>query len=81
MECRESMASQQEFRRANSIINTVKRADGENANLFDVLDVTHTSQWWWKDHKKWFFYRFPNITMQKIEGNDYLVFTKERDIV
>lgn len=75
------MASQQEFRRANSIINTVKRADGENANLFDVLDVTHTSQWWWKDHKKWFFYRFPNITMQKIEGNDYLVFTKERDIV
>ncbi len=75
------MASQQEFRRANSIINTVKRADGENANLFDVLDVTHTSQWWWKDHKKWFFYRFPNITMQRIEGDDYLVFTKEKDIV
>lgn len=69
------MASQQEFRRANEIINSVKRADGQNANLFDVLDKTHTSQWWWKDHKKWMFHRFPQLTLQKIEGDDYLIYS------
>ena len=79
MECRESMASSQEFRRANSIINTVKLADGQNANLFDVLDKTHTSQWWWKDHKKWFFYRYPQMSLQKIEGQEYLIYTKPED--
>ena len=73
------MASQQEFRRANEIINRVKRADGENAHLFDVLDITHTSQWWWKDHKKWFFYRHPFMTLQKIEGQEYLVYTKPEE--
>ena len=71
------MASQNEFRRANEIINTVKKADGQNANLFDVLDRTHTSQWWWKDHKKWFFHRYPQMSIQSIEGQDYLVYSKE----
>ena len=71
------MASVQEFRRADSIINTVKRADGQNAHIFDVLDITHTSQWWWKDHKKWFFHRFPQMTLVKMEGEDYLVYSKE----
>lgn len=73
------MASLQEFRRANEIISTVKRADGQNAHLFDVLDITHTSQWWWKDHKKWFFYRHPFMAMQKIEGQDYLVYNADFD--
>ena len=74
------MASQQEFRRANEIINTVKRADGQNAHLFDVLDMTHTSQWWWKDHKKWLFYRFPMLTLQKMEGDEYLVYHPQEDL-
>jgi len=71
------MASIPEFRRANEIISTVKRADGQNAHIFDVLDVTHTSQWWWKDHKKWFFHRHPFMSLQKIEGEDYLIYSPE----
>lgn len=71
------MASQGEFRRAYSIISQVKRADNNRINLFDVLDITKTSQWWWKDHKKWFFYRHPYMSLEKEEGHDYLVFSPE----
>jgi len=79
VECRESLASVQEFRRANEIINMVKRADGQNLHIFDVLDATHTSQWWWKDHKKWFFHRHFFMEMQKIEGEDYLCYIKDNN--
>lgn len=70
------MASQQEFRKVNEIINTVKRADGQNANTFDVLDVCKISLDWWRRHKRWVFHRFPQLTTQKIEGDDYLVYTE-----
>ena len=76
MECRESMASRGEFRRANEIIRIVKRADGQNAHIFDVLDITNTSQWWWKDHKKWFFHRHPFMSIIKFEGEPHLVYTE-----
>jgi len=71
------MASQQEFRRAFNIVSQVKKAENNKANLFDVLDFTHTSQYWWKDHKKWFFYRYPYMSLEKEEGIEYLVYSKE----
>jgi len=40
-----------------------------------VLDRSHTSQWWWKDHKKWLFYRFPQLTLQKMDGHEYLIYS------
>ena len=70
------MASQSEFRKANEIINTVKRADGSNAHIFDVLDICHISLSWWKDHKKWFFHRNSTMSQVKLEGQTYLVYTK-----
>lgn len=73
------MASVQEFRRVNEIINAVKNADGQNAHLFDVLDKTSTSLSWWKDHKKWVFHRFKQISLKKIEGENYLIYTKPED--
>ena len=73
------MASVQEFRRVNEIINAVKRADGENAHLFDVLDKTSTSLSWWKDHKKWIFHRFKQITFKNMDGEPYLVYTKPEE--
>ena len=69
------MASQQEFRKVNEIINTVKRADGQNANIFDVLDVCKISLDWWRRHKKWIFHRYPYLTQQKIDGDVFLVYT------
>lgn len=71
------MASQPEFRRAFNIVAQVKKADTNRMNLFDVLDFTHTSQWWWKDHKKWFLYRHPYMSLEKEEGMEYLVYSKE----
>ena len=71
------MASQGEFRRAFNIIAQVKKVDGQRMHLFDVLDMTNTSQWWWKDHKKWFFYRHPYMSLEKEEGQEYLFFSKE----
>ena len=73
------MASQMEFRKANEIINTVKRADGGNAHLFDVLDQCSISLSWWKDHKKWFFHRHITMSFMKIEGEPHLVYTKPED--
>ena len=73
------MASQKEFRKVNEIINTVKRADGENANIFDVLDVCKISLDWWRRHKKWILHRFPQISTQKIDGDEYLVYTKPEE--
>lgn len=73
------MASQSEFRKANEIINTVKRADGSNAHVFDVLDKCHISLSWWKDHKKWFFHRHTTMRQMKLEGQTYLVYTKPED--
>ena len=71
------MASVQEFRRAYNIIDAVKRTDTGRMHLFDVLDSTRTSQWWWKDHKKWFFHRHPFMSLERVEGDDYLVYSKE----
>jgi len=71
------MASQQEFRKVNEIINMVKRADGQNAHLYDVLDRCHISLSWWKDHKEWILHRFPQLTFKKIEGQKHLIFTEE----
>ncbi len=73
------MASQMEFRKANEIINTVKSADGSNAHIFDVLDKCHISLSWWKDHKKWFFHRHTVMSLMKLEGQTYLVYTKTED--
>lgn len=70
------MASQKEFRKVNEIINTVKRADGQNAHLYDVLDVCHISLSWWKDHKEWIFHRFPQITLQEIEGDKMIIYNE-----
>jgi hypothetical protein len=72
------LASQQEFRKANEILNTVKRADGQNALLFDILDVCKISLDWWKRHKEWMFYRYPQLTFQKIEGKKYLIYTEPK---
>ena len=73
------MASIQEFKRVNEIINTLKKADGQNAHLFDVLDKTSTSLSWWKDHKKWIFHRFPQLTLNKLEGEPHLIYTKPEE--
>jgi len=56
-----------------------EQAGGQNAHLFDVLDKTSTSLSWWKDHKKWIFHRFPQITLQKIEDEPHLIYTKPED--
>jgi len=45
-------------------------------HLFDALDMTKTSQWWWKDHKKWFFHRHPYMSIEREEGQDYLVYSE-----
>jgi len=73
------MASPSEFKKASEIISTVKRADGSNAHIYDVLDKCHISLSWWKDHKKWFFYRHTMISQIKLEGETYLVYTKPED--
>lgn len=73
------MASQQEFRKVNEIINIVKQADGQNANVFDVLDRCHISLWWWKDHKKWILHRFPQLSLQKIEGMDFIFYNEVKN--
>ena len=73
------MASVQEFRRVNEIINTLKKADGQNAHLFDVLDKTSTSLSWWKDHKKWIFHRFPQLSLNKLESEPHLIYTKPKE--
>lgn len=73
------MASVKEFRKVNEIINRVKDTDGQNAHLFDVLDMCKISLEWWKLHKKWIFYRFPQLTFQKIDGDPYLVYTKPEE--
>jgi len=70
------LASQREFRKVNEIINTVKKADGQNAHLFDVLDRCKISLDWWKSHKEWILYRFPQLTFKKLEGEKYLIYTK-----
>lgn len=71
------MASQQEFRKVNEIINEVKRADGQNAHIYDVLDKCHISLSWWKDHKKWIMHRFPQLSFKKLDGEWYLIYNKE----
>jgi len=67
------MASRQEFRKVDTVIGTVKRM-GNEANIFDVLDEAHLSLSWWKDHKEWILYRFPQLTLVKMEGQKYLVY-------
>ncbi len=71
------MASQQEFRKVNEIINEVKRANGQNANVYDVLDKCRISLSWWKDHKKWIAHRFPQLTLRKMDGDWYLIYNPE----
>lgn len=73
------MASSKEFRKVDEIIRTVKKADGQNANIFDVLDRCKISLSWWKDHKKWIFHRYPELTMDNIEGDNYLVYTEPEE--
>jgi len=70
------LASQREFRKVNEIINTVKQADGQEARLFDVLDICNISLDWWKSHKEWILYRFPQITFKKFEGEKHLYYTE-----
>lgn len=72
------MASQREFRKVNEIINMVKKADGQNAHLFDVLDRCHISLDWWKFHKEWILHRFPEITFKKLDGEKYLIYMETK---
>jgi len=34
---------------------------------------------WFFVHKKWVFHRFPQITLEKIDGENYLVYKKPED--
>lgn len=54
------MASRDEFKKANRILQRIKGADGKIA-LYDALDLENISIWWWKAHKVWFLERFPYI--------------------
>lgn len=69
------MASQSEFRKANEIIHNVKNADGKVIHIFDLLDACHISLSWWKDHKKWLLHRYPQLTIEKRESENYLVYS------
>ena len=60
---RESLASKDEFKKANKILHRIKSNDGK-ISLYDALDADNISIWWWKAHKSWFMERFPYIRLE-----------------
>lgn len=57
------LASKDEFKKANRILNMIKINDGK-VSLYDALDAQNISIWWWKAHKSWFMERFPYIRLE-----------------
>lgn len=73
------MASRAEFQKANGLLNTTKGADGGRIAVFDVLDLCKISLDWWRHHKAWILHRYPQLTISKMEGLEYLIYEGERN--